>query len=374
MAQDTAFATPFGSFELERYPRWPGDDLRAWNAADQLLLNAAASRAVNPGKILVVNDEHGALAVPLPGCTSWSDSRLSEIAARDNLQRNAVEPTVRFAAATEHPGEDYELVLLRVPKQLALLRYQLQVLRLSLPPGTTVIAAGMDKHLSPNTARLLEEHLGPTERHRGERRARFFTSRADPRGRTERDFKTHYHCAPLRADIVALPNVFSGDRLDVGSALLLDHWPGAGPARHVVDLGCGAGVLGLAAAAEQPEFLGFIDESALAVASAKRNMAALYPHYPGGVEFRQADGLLDYPFGQPDLVLLNPPFHDNHVVGEFVGRRLIRQAGRALASGGELWVVANRHLRYRTMLARAFDRVEQVAADRRFKLWRASRD
>jgi len=58
-------------------------------------------------------------------------------------------------------------------------------------------------------------------------------------------------------------------------------------------------------------------------------------------------------------------------VDDFHGRRLIRQAARVLAPGGELWLVVNRHLPYRTALRRDFASVELVAQNPKFTVWRA---
>jgi 16S rRNA G1207 methylase RsmC len=366
-----SFDTPFGVVRLQRYPTLPGSGLLAWNAADRILLEAAYGFPAAPEHTLVVNDEHGALAVPVTGSTSWTDSRLSELACAANLAANRPGAVVRVLPVTEAPRGDYRLVLMRVPKQLSLFRYQLQKLRENLPAGTTVISAGMDKHLPRQTARLLEEFLGPTQRHPGTQKARSFTTLVDRSLTAETPPTRSYYCEPLGTTIRALPNVFSGDRLDPGSRLLLESWSGAAGGLHVVDLGCGAGVLGLAAARHGPARLAFIDESALAVASARLNLDAL----PGSAtiesHFLQADGLEGYSLGEPDLVLMNPPFHDQHVVAEGVGRRLIKQVARTLVTGGELWLVGNRHLRYHGLLRRAFEQVERVAEDRRYIVWRA---
>jgi 16S rRNA G1207 methylase RsmC len=45
---------------------------------------------------------------------------------------------------------------------------------------------------------------------------------------------------------------------------------------------------------------------------------------------------------------------------------MMNQARRALAPGGELRVVGNRHLGYHSKLGRLFGRCRPVAADRRF--------
>ena len=70
-------------------------------------------------------------------------------------------------------------------------------------------------------------------------------------------------------------NVFSREKLDIGTRFLLDHLPAVEGPAHVVDLGCGNGVVGLAIAATAPEaHVTFVDESFMAVASAAATCAA----------------------------------------------------------------------------------------------------
>ena len=79
------------------------------------------------------------------------------------------------------------------------------------------------------------------------------------------------------------------------------------------------------------------DESAMAIASAKLNASRLMPHSCDAISFHQDDGLTNYRGPQPHLILCNPPFHLNHTVDEYAGRRLLVQSARHLPTGGRLW-------------------------------------
>jgi 23S rRNA (guanine1835-N2)-methyltransferase len=380
-APDRRLQTPFGTFELQRYPARPRETLQAWCAADSLLLEAVAEHFLDPSRpappprplspMLVVNDEHGALAVALAAACTWTDSALSCLALAHNLARNAL-PSPAIVPSHETPPADAALVVLRVPKQLAFFEYQLATLAATLAPGTPLLVAGMDKHLSPHTAALIERYVGPTQRHPGRRKARLFSAlTAGPREAVPG--WSRYLCQPLGAELRALPNVFSRDRLDPGSALLLSRLGALEPAPRVIDLACGSGVLGLSALESGlAREVVFCDESAMALASARHNLARLRPGDLAACDFLQGDGLRDYRGAAADLVLCNPPFHLQHVVDDFAGRRLLAQAARHLRPEGRLCLVANRHLRYRAALERNFRRVKQLAGDRKFNVWLAS--
>lgn len=371
MATDTLCATPFGEFRLQRYPSRRDEPLRAWCAADLLLLEALHNRNVSGAQLLVANDEHGALSVATGARGLWTDSALSALALAQNLAAND-RVDVPVCWATAPPPAGAEVVAMRVPKTLPYFEYQLAMLQAHFPAGTQVLAAGMDKHLSPHVASLLEKYIGPTERHPGQRKARLFSACLEQRPLLPIPDIARYHCDALNCPLLALPNVFSQDKLDGGSRLLIEQLAAMAPAGRILDLACGNGVLGLAAYQQglAPEIV-FADESAMALESARRNGASLFPD--AQFDFHHGDAVASYAGAAADLVLCNPPFHLHHAVDEYAGRRLLDQCARHLPKGGRLCLVANRHLDYLPSLKRHFSRVETLAQDRRFVVWLAQR-
>ena len=111
----------------------------------------------------------------------------------------------------------------------------------------------------------------------------------------------------------------------------------------------------------------------MAIASARLNVTRLAPGLQGRCVFHHGDGLLDYRGPMAELILCNPPFHLNHAVDEYAGRRLLTQCASHLEPGGRLCLVANRHLDYQATLRRDFRRLEKLAQDKRFIVWLAQR-
>jgi len=374
----SVFNTPFGDIPLERYPPQPRQTLQAYCSADALLLEAlAANERIRPcTAVLVVNDEHGAISITARKGgfqpTLWTDSALSQQAVHGNAQDNAQEEPALVWSTETPPTTD--TVLMRVPKHLPFFKYQLAILSSQLTPGVVVEIAGMDKHLSPRTGDIIERYLGPVTRHRGSRKARRFTAIVAKPARSAQSPRikvSRYSIEAPMLNMQSLPNVFSGDRLDGGSALLLQSLPVIEPADELIDLACGNGVLGLSALAMGiASSVTFCDESAMAIESARRNCAQLAPTGQLHIQFHHGDGLLGVTT-KPDLILCNPPFHLHHVVDEFAGQRLLRQCAQSLRSGGRLLLVANRHLKYAPLLRRQFDRVERLNEDKRFIVWQA---
>ncbi|ROO91166.1 16S rRNA (guanine1207-N2)-methyltransferase [Actinocorallia herbida] len=373
--------TARGELDLGRYPEDERDTLRAWDAADEYLLRHLAGREISPeGQVVLLGDRWGALATALAADrpVSRTDSFLGHRAALANLARNGIDPAaVAFRAPGDPLPEKAGALLVRVPKSLAALEHGLRALRPALVPGATVLGAGLVKEIHTSTLRLFERVIGPTRTSLAERKARLIFAEYDPDLDPGPDpwpltYVLDGDAGPVSGrTVVNHAGVFCADRLDIGTRFLLHHLPVRPGARRIVDLGCGNGVLGLAAALTHPGAeVVCTDESYAAVESARATFAA--NGVAGGV-FTAADGIGDLEPGSCDLVLTNPPFHSHQATTDAAARRMFAGARRALAPGGELWVVANRHLGHHAALRRIFGGCTVAAANPKFTVLRAIR-
>lgn len=370
-----SLVSPFATLELDRQPPRRDDPLQAFDAADEYLLQQVAEDGLEAAaRVLVLNDAFGALAVSLAGharVTSSGDSHLAALALQANLARNGLAAdAVSFVPASTATSGPFDLVLVRVPKTLALLEEQLIRLHGQLAPGARVIAAGMLKHLPRAAGDLLERHIGPVQASLAVKKARLLYATPEPRPPVASPYPSRYCLESPALTLVNHANVFCREGLDIGTRAFLPYLPqGLGSAR-VADLGCGNGVLALACALANPEAqFTLVDESYMAVQSAQENWSAAFADRPAVI--RAGDGLAGQPPGSLDLILCNPPFHQQQVVGDFLAWRMFQQARAALTARGELWLVGNRHLGYHVKLKRLFKRVEQIAATPKFVIFRA---
>jgi 16S rRNA (guanine1207-N2)-methyltransferase len=163
------------------------------------------------------------------------------------------------------------------------------------------------------------------------------------------------------------PGVFSWNRIDPGSALLLAHLPPL--AGRGADLGCGIGVLARAVlASPKVTHLTLIDIDRRAVAMSKRN---LDPIDESRVTLRWADVLTYAPLSSLDFVVMNPPFHEGGAENRALGQSFIQRAALALRNGGVCWLTANRHLPYEAILKPLFRRVTLIVEDHGYKIYQA---
>ena len=374
---ETLLEAPQGRFNLRRLPRRPRELLRAWDAADEYLLQHLAETAeLSHGRrLLIVNDAFGALAVALHAChpLALSDSCLSQAATRLNLAENGLpEDGLRLSSSLETPQGPFDWILVKVPKTLALFEHQLTRLRPQMTGSTRVIAAGMVRGLTPRVWELLERLAGPTTTSRARKKARLIFVDVDPKLKVPPSpYPVEYRLEGTDYLISNHANVFSRDSLDIGTRFFLQHLPIRPEARDIVDLGCGNGVVGLIAAEKNRQaMIHFVDESYMAVDSARQNFRNAFGT-SRKASFRVADGLSDSNHDSCDLVLCNPPFHLHSAVGDQIALRMFRQSHRALRKAGELWVVGNRHLGYHVSLRRLFASVELVASNKKFVVLRA---
>lgn len=165
---------------------------------------------------------------------------------------------------------------------------------------------------------------------------------------------------------VTRPGVFSADGVDPGSELLIRHLPERLPTR-IVDLGAGWGWLA-AQALTRPgiETIHLVEADHAAMESARENVTdprAKF-HWADARDFRLSDPV--------NGVIMNPPFHNGRDADPKLGVAFIATAAKLLTGAGKLWMVANRHLPYETVLREHFAQVTEIGGDGRYKVFEAS--
>lgn len=168
--------------------------------------------------------------------------------------------------------------------------------------------------------------------------------------------------------VVTLPGVFSHGRLDIGSALLLEHLDGL-PDGPILDFGCGAGVLGATLKRRYPASpVVMLDVDAFALASSRLTLAA------NGLdaELVPGDGIQAAPQGLA-AIITNPPFHQGVHTDYQASETLLREAARYLRPGGELRLVANSFLKYPPLIEQHLGSCTTLAEGQGFRVYRARR-
>ncbi|MGF2655464.1 23S rRNA (guanine(1835)-N(2))-methyltransferase RlmG [Serratia marcescens] len=361
--------------ELERYPQQEeSTQLQAWEAADEYLLQQLENVDIGGRPVLIFNDNFGTLACALHAHRPYSvsDSYMSQLATRHNLKLNGLDPeqVTLLDSLAELPAAP-AVVLIRVPKALALLEQQLRALRHVVTEDTLIVAGAKARDVHTSTMQLFEKVLGPTRTSLAWKKARLIFCQASdivPPAAAETtdwpldgtDWLIHNHA-----------NVFSRGSLDIGARLFMEHLP-RGLNGHIVDLGCGNGVIGLTALAQNPEAqVTFVDESYMAVASSELNVEHNLPQELDRCQFEVNNALAGIERESVQAVLCNPPFHQQHAITDHTAWQMFCDAKRCLQVGGELRIVGNLHLDYHQKLKRLFGNCTLVASNKKFVILRA---
>jgi 16S rRNA (guanine1207-N2)-methyltransferase len=166
------------------------------------------------------------------------------------------------------------------------------------------------------------------------------------------------------------PGVFSWDRLDEGTRVLLESLD-AGVGDTMLDLGCGYGLIGAVAARRAPRGVIYMVDAQLdAVRSARQTVTAnqLTNCYVLASDCAAAVRHLRF-----DRVISNPPFHAGKATTDQMAVQFIRDAHEILKPGGRLQLVANRFLSYEEVIQPLFGNVSTRYQDTRFKVLAATR-
>ena len=277
-----------------------------------------------------------------------------------------VSPLIPGSARLEDAAEaSLEAAVLLAPPGTMERRYALALAIRALRPGARLVAlAPKDKGGSRLAKELRGFGLAVSDEARRHHRICTATRPEAPEGIEP----AIAGGAPRHIDNLALctqPGIFSWDRLDPGSALLLRHLPtlsGRG-----ADLGSGLGILARAALkSEKVAALALVDIDRRAIEMARRNVG----------EARASFHWADLRGSEPalsglDFVVTNPPFHDGGAEDQALGRTFIARAAAALRPGGTLHLVANAHLPYEAPLRAAFRTVTPTVTEGGYKLFEA---
>lgn len=289
--------------------------------------------------------------------------------AADALQRAG------FTVNPEHVNQQYPLVLVLPPRQRDEARALMARALTLLQPGGRIVACAANNEGARSHEADLARLAGPIET-RSKHKCRVFWTA--PLANFNTEFATQWRVLdeirPIEGGrFVSRPGVFAWDRIDVASALLVEHLPRDIKGR-VADLGAGFGYLSAELLSRCPGVtaLDVYEAEGRALELARRNLESHRARTK--LEFYWHDvaaGLLN----TYDAIVTNPPFHAQGAHDRpDIGRRFIAAAAASLKPGGRLWLVANRHLPYETVFNDSFGIVHTVAQQQGFKIIEAIKD
>jgi 16S rRNA (guanine1207-N2)-methyltransferase len=273
---------------------------------------------------------------------------------------------------------DHEAALVFLPRGRDRIRMTLAMAASLLPAGSPLWVVGAKGEGIESAERDLEQVAIPQGVETGKHARLLMSCTLPPVAARLEDYREVW---PLglggeTLQVVSLPGVFSHGRLDDGTRLLLETVPSLpGP---LLDVGCGAGILGAWYAARGAGAVTLVDADALALESARRTLvlnglSGRVEHgdvFPSHATDPHATAPDPAPFAS---IVSNPPFHQGSATDDRVTATLVAGAGARLRPGGTLTLVCNRFLPIPDRLDRAFGSHVVLADDARYRVYQATR-
>ena len=281
----------------------------------------------------------------------------------DALQRSGWQ--VCDEQALEQSQERYPVVLVLPPRQRDEARALFAQALAKLAPGGIIVACQANNEGARSGESDLQQLTGLGGKLTKNHCRAYWSVPAD--GQHDEALRKRWAAldAPRRivdGRFLSRPGVFAWDRIDPASALLVDQLP-TDLAGRGADLGAGWGYLSTEVLARCPKVtaLDLYEAESRALALARHNLADMAG--PVKLDYRWHDVTAGID-GRYDFVVSNPPFHTPAREDRpDIGRRFIAVAAQSLRPGGQLFMVANRHLPYEQILNESFGQV-RVAAER----------
>ncbi len=246
-------------------------------------------------------------------------------------------------------------------------RMQLAMLAEFLPAGTMVYLYGGKNSGISSAPKLMAEYFGDVEKsayggHAVIWQGKLISPRAvQGLSAWQKPFQVEIKGQSL--SLITLPGVFSHGDIDVGTRLLLEHLPLLPEGARVHDVGCGCGVITAFLKQRQPSLKASasdIDELALSATQATLSANGIEDvtlHLTPGLEEIE-DGL--------DVIISNPPFHTGSEIDRSIADDLFTLANEKLNAGGQIIIVGNRFLPYKSALSHSLGPTEVLAETRQF--------
>jgi len=311
-------------------------------SATQLLYQAALD--LLPTRVLIINAHAHALLA-----TIREQADQLDIQQHLKPEYNALENS-GFPVTATLPDQSrlYDLILLQPAKNRQQTHAWMALAFNNLKEDSNIIVACANAHGAKSYESALKQLAGNIAS-RSKSKCRIFSARKTATFDAELAKQWIDAARPHRVDthgLISRPGLFSWNRADTGSSLLLGQLPAL--SGDGMDLCCGYGLLARQILHSQTGVgqIHLLEADRLALDCAIENTQPwhdnIHPHWSDAASESLPDHL--------DWIVCNPPFHSGQTRDVELGQSIALRACASLKRGGILHLVANRKLPYERLL------------------------
>ena len=349
--------------KIKRHDLSTNRSLRPHSAADEYLLETFISLDEKPKHLGIYYDRFGYLSCHLHSFdpTIIFTTKSQQKAIDLNLTENKL-TSVQYADPLSSLNKKIDYAFIKAPKSQALLELFLQHAVENSTEDITIVIAFMTRHFSPKLIEISEKYFEEVKQSKAVKKSRLIT--LTKKKEVEKvnliesiDYNNHSY--------KQYSGVFSAKHIDYATQYFLEHFELKPTDHKILDLASGNGVIAKEIQIKNPDAtIHLIDDSYLAVESAKLNIQGKNIHH----HFNNDLSSIEH--GSLDLIVSNPPFHFEYEINIDIPIQLFKECYRCLKPNGSLQLVANKHLNYLTHLSPIFSKVDVIAENEKFIVYK----
>lgn len=166
---------------------------------------------------------------------------------------------------------------------------------------------------------------------------------------------------------VTVSGLFSSNKIDIGSSMLANYFSGRLKGR-VADLGAGWGYLSAQAikASNNIDVIELFEAEWRGIESCRKNLEEHSNKLT--IKYHWHDVPNEMISGKFDTVIMNPPFHAGKELAVGLGQQFIETASNIIKPKGGLFMVANSHLAYESLIRKCFTNMSVLQESSGFKI------
>ncbi|MGB0936763.1 MAG: methyltransferase [Colwellia sp.] len=266
----------------------------------------------------------------------------------------------------------HDSVIIHFPKSKAELNFTLAMIAPYLTADAKIFFVGEKKGGVQSTPKLAKNFLTNIQKLDAARHCLLFAglfNQAENKATFKLDewYKIYQiSIQGVTLSIASLPGVFSQQKLDVGTSLLLHNLPEKMQGR-ILDFGCGAGVISCFIGKKYHDadiHLEMLDVSALALASAKKSLSL--NNLTGNVFASNSLSRVDNTYQH---IVSNPPFHQGTKTSYQATEEFLAGIKKYMTRQGDISIVANSFLQYPEIMKSSLGNVQTISKEQGFSIY-----